>query len=221
MSVKTTDNARRVLVLGSSSPYRRTLLERLGLPFEVAAPHIDEAIITGEPLATAALRLAEAKARAIAAAYHDALVIGCDQIANCEGEPLGKPVTRERAIAQLTRMSARTVVFHTALALVNTASGGCGRRLVDVTSTFRRLGPDEIVAYVDREQPFDCAGSVRSEALGIALFEKVTSDDPTALIGLPLIALTELLRAEGVDVLLATSGVAPAPSAGRPMQNAT
>lgn len=210
MSVKTTDNAQRVLVLGSSSPYRRTLLERLGFPFEVAAPDIDEEIVAGESLATAALRLAEAKARAVAAAYHNALVIGCDQIANCAGAPLGKPVTRQRAIAQLTQMSEQTVVFHTALALVDSASGHCGRRLVDVTSTFRRLTRDEIVAYVDRERPFDCAGSVRSEALGIALFEKITSDDPTALIGLPLIALTDLLRAEGVDVLLRNSGFAPA-----------
>lgn len=208
MSVKTIDNAQRVLVLGSSSSYRRTLLERLGFPFEIAAPHIDEGVIAGESLATAALRLAEAKARAVAAAYHNALVIGCDQIANCEGAPLGKPVTRERAIAQLTQMSGRTVVFHTGVALVDAASGRCSSRLVDVTSTFRRLTRDEIVAYVDREQPFDCAGSVRSEALGIALFEKITSDDPTALIGLPLIALTDLLRAEGVDVLLRNSGFA-------------
>lgn len=206
MSVKTTDNAQRILVLGSSSSYRRTLLERLGLPFEVAAPHIDEGVIAGESLAAAALRLAEAKARAVAAVYRNALVIGCDQIANCAGAPLGKPGTRERAIAQLTQMSEQTVVFHTALALVNSASGHCSRRLVDVASTFRRLNRDEIVAYVDRERPLDCAGSVRSEALGIALFEKITSDDPTALIGLPLIALTDLLRAEGVDVLLRNSG---------------
>lgn len=210
MSVKTIDNAQRILVLGSSSSYRRTLLERLGLPFEVAAPNIDERVTARESLASAAQRLAEAKACAVAVAYRNALVIGCDQIANCEGAPLGKPVTRERAIAQLTQMSGRTVVFHTALALVDSASGRCGRRLVDVSSTFRRLTRDEIVAYVDREQPFDCAGSVRSEALGIALFEKITSDDPTALIGLPLIALTELLRAEGVAVLLRNSGFAPA-----------
>jgi len=208
MPVKTTDNARRLLVLGSSSSYRRTLLERLGLPFEVAAPHIDEGIIAGESLAAAALRLAEAKARAVAGAYRSALVIGCDQIANCEGAPLGKPGTRKRAIAQLEQMSGRTVVFHTAVALVDAASGRCARRLVDVTSTFRRLTGDEIVAYVDRERPFDCAGSVRSEALGIALFEKITSDDPTALIGLPLIALTDLLRTEGVAVLLRNSGFA-------------
>jgi len=201
MPVKTTDNTQRVLVLGSSSSYRRTLLERLRLPFEVAVPRVGEELIAGETLASAALRLAEDKARAAASAYRNALVIGCDQIANCEGFALGKPGTRERAIAQLARMSGRTVVFHTGVALVDAASGRCSRRLVDVVSTFRRLTHDEIVAYVDREEPFDCAGSVRSEALGIALFEKITSDDPTALIGLPLIALTDLLRAEGVSVL--------------------
>jgi len=213
MPVKTIDNAQRVLVLASSSPYRRALLERLGLAFEVAVPHIDEEIIAGESLATAALRLAEAKARAVAMRYREALVIGCDQIANCAGAPLGKPGTRERAIAQLTQMSGQSVVFHTGVALVDSASGRCGRRLVDVRSTFRRITHDEIVAYVECELPFDCAGSVRSEALGIALFEKITSDDPTALIGLPLIALTDLLRAEGVPVLVRSPGFAPAHNA--------
>jgi len=207
------DNAQRVLVLGSSSTYRRTLLERLGLPFEVVTPRIDESVIAGESLATAALRLAEAKARAVAVRYREALVIGCDQIANCAGAPLGKPGGRERAIAQLTQMSGQSVVFHTGVALVDSASGRCGRRLVDVRSTFRRITHDEIVAYVDRELPFDCAGSVRSEALGIALFEKITSDDPTALIGLPLIALTDLLRAEEVPVLVHSPGFAPAHNA--------
>jgi len=208
MSVKTRDNARRVLVLGSSSSYRRALLERLGIPFDVSAPQIDERVLASETLATAALRLAEAKARAVAASYSNALVIGCDQIASCAGAPIGKPGTRESAIAQLTRMSGQMVVFHTGVALVDAATGRSSGRLVDVTSTFRRLTREEIVAYVDRDQPFDCAGAVRSEALGIALFERIASDDPTALIGLPLIALTDLLRAEGIDVLLGDSGFA-------------
>lgn len=191
----------RPLVLGSTSRYRRELLERLRLPFQVASPGVDEAPTTGETPAATALRLSEAKARAVAARFPAALVIGSDQVAECDGQSIGKPGNRDNAIAQLRLLAGRTVVFHTGLALVDAPSGRCQTAMVDVASTFRALEPAEIEAYVDREQPFDCAGSVRSEALGIALFDRIVSDDPTALIGLPLIALIRMLRAEGVAVL--------------------
>jgi len=200
MSEKTKGNGRK-LVLGSTSRYRRSLLARLGLPFEVAAPEVDEAALPGEaPMATA-LRLAEAKARAVAARFADALVIGSDQVADCGGQPVGKPGDRATAIALLRELSGKTVVFHTGLALVDAASGRCQREMVDVTSVFRTLRDHEIERYLDREAPYDCAGGVKSEALGIALFDRIASDDPTALIGLPLIALSRMLRNEGVDPL--------------------
>lgn len=199
----------RPLVLGSTSRYRRELLERLGLGFETAAPDVDEAPLPGERPAQTALRLAEAKARAVAGRYGDALVIGSDQVADCDGAPIGKPGDRARAVAQLRRLSGRTVVFHTGVALVDARSGRCHRELVDVASTFRALDEAEIAAYVDREAPWDCAGSVRSEGVGIALFERIASDDPTALVGLPLIAVARLLRAEGVDVLARATAASP------------
>lgn len=194
-------NPRPRLVLGSTSRYRRALLERLGFPFEVAAPDVDETPLPGERPGATALRLSEAKARAVAARYPDALVIGSDQVADCDGTAISKPGDRERAFAQLRALSGRTIVFHTGIALVAAATGRCHRELVDVASTFRALSDAEIAAYLDREQPYDCAGSVKSEGLGILLFERIESDDPTALIGLPLIAVGRLLRAEGVDLL--------------------
>ncbi len=194
-------NEPRPLVLASTSRYRRGLLERLGLPFTVAAPDVDEAALPNEAAAATALRLAEAKARAVAARLADALVIGSDQVADCAGTHVGKPGNRATALAQLAALSGQTVVFHTGVALVDARSGRCHVERVDVASTFRTLTHAEIVAYVDREQPFDCAGSVKSEGLGIVLFERIVSDDPTALIGLPLMALTRLLRAEGIAVL--------------------
>ena len=194
------------LVLASSSTYRRALLLRLGMPFIVASPDIDETPLAGETPGATALRLAVAKAHAVAARHPDALVIGSDQVADANGVAIGKSGSRERAIAQLHSMAGRTVVFRTGVALVNSATGSTRSELVDVTSTFRSLQDSEIEAYVDREQPYDCAGSVKSEALGIALFERIQSDDPTALIGLPLIALIRLLRAEGVDILSADPG---------------
>jgi 7-methyl-GTP pyrophosphatase len=207
MHEKTIANAplpSRQLVLASTSPYRRALLGRLGLPFVAAAPSTDEAPLPGERPSATALRLAEAKARSIAAAHPAALIIGSDQVADCEGEPVGKPGSHARAVLQLTRQSGRTVVFHTGLALLDAATGECQTALVDVRSTFRPLAAAEIEAYLRREQPYDCAGSVKSEALGIALFERIESDDPTALVGLPLIRLTGMLRAAGVPVLAAT-----------------
>lgn len=201
MPTKTTANAPRRLVLASTSRYRAALLERLGLPFLVAAPGLDETALPGEAPAQTALRLAEAKARAVAVRFADALVIGSDQIADCAGEPVGKPGSRDAAFAQLRALSGKTVVFHTGVALVDAASGRCASTLVNVASTFRTLDTTEIGAYLDREAPFDCAGSVKSEGLGIALFERIESSDPTALIGLPLIALGRLLRGEGIDIL--------------------
>ncbi len=202
MSDKTKDNpSARPLVLASGSRYRRELLTRLRLPFEVAVPGTDESPLPAEAPGATALRLAEAKARAVAARYADALVIGSDQVADLHGRPIGKPGDFERALAQLRQLSGQTVVFRTGVALCDAASGRCRSVLVDVTSVFRVLDDAVIVDYLTREQPYDCAGSVRSEALGIALFERIGSDDPSALIGLPLIALIDLLHAEGVDVI--------------------
>jgi septum formation protein len=189
------------LVLGSTSGYRRALLERLGWPFEVAAPALDESALPGEAPAATALRLAEAKARAVASRYRDALVIGSDQVAELDGLAVGKPADHAEAVAQLRAASGRTVVFHTGVALVDAAEGTCRSRLVEVSSTFRTLATDDIERYLAREQPYDCAGSVKSEGFGIALFERIVSDDPTALIGLPLIALCALLREAGLDVV--------------------
>ena len=190
------------LILASTSPYRRALLERLGLPFEVAAPRVDEAPGPGETPAQTALRLAEAKARAVASGRAAGLVLGSDQAADCDGEAISKPETHVAAAAQLARLSGRTIVFHTAVALLNVATGRVQRELVDVASTFRVLGAEEIEAYLRRDRPYDCAGAVKSEALGIALFERIQSSDPTALVGLPLIAVARMLRAEGVDAIL-------------------
>jgi septum formation protein len=203
MSVKTTQNSITPpprLVLASTSRYRRELLARLGLPFDTASPRADETPLPGETPAATALRLSAEKARSVAARFPGALIIGSDQVADCDGEPVGKPGDHERAVAQLTRLSGRTVVFHTGIALLDTATGDCRLALVDVRSTFRELAADEIEAYLRRERPYDCAGSVKSEALGIALFERIESDDPSALVGLPLIRLASMLRDAGVRV---------------------
>lgn len=173
------------------------------MAFEVLAPDIDETALPQERPAETAVRLAEAKARAVARLHRDALVVGSDQIADLAGKAIGKPRDRADALEQLRAMRGRTVVFHTALALVNAATGVCRAALVDVASTFRQLDDAALEDYLDRERPFDCAGSVKSEALGIALFTRIASDDPTALIGLPLIRLVDLLEAEGVRPLTA------------------
>jgi septum formation protein len=196
--VKTTTST---LVLASASRYRKALLERLELPFLVAEPGIDEATLPGESPPTMTLRLAEAKARAVAAAHPDDLIIGSDQVAEFEGGAIGKPRDRAHALEMLRAMRGRTIVFHTAVALLNAVSGRLQTALVDVVCTFRTLDDAALAAYLDRDQPLDCAGAVRVETLGIALFTRVASDDPSALIGLPLIKLTDMLRAEGVSVL--------------------
>ena len=193
----------RFLVLASTSRYRRQLMERLGLPFVVATPHVNETPIDGEAPAATASRLAAAKARAVAAGHADALIIGSDQVADCDGVAVSKPGDHATAMAQLAAQSGRTIVFHTAVALFDSRSGVMSAELVNVESTFRTLDARSIEAYLQRDKPYDCAGSVRSEGLGAALFERIVSDDPTALIGLPLIALSRLLRAAGVDVIKA------------------
>ena len=193
-------NPDRPLVLASTSRYRRELLARLGLRFDVAAPEADETPLPGETPAATALRLSVDKAKSVSPRFPDGLIVGSDQVADCDGEPVGKPGDHVRAVAQLSRLSGRTVVFHTAVALLDAASGRCRSAMVDVRSTFRVLGGDEIETYLRREQPYDCAGSVKSEALGIALFERIESDDPSALVGLPLIRLAAMLREAGVRV---------------------
>lgn len=192
---------RRPLVLGSTSRYRRELLERLSLPFEVAAPDVDETPLPGEAPRDLALRLALAKARAVAQQHPGAVVIGSDQVADLAGEPLGKPGQHERAVQQLRRMRGQTVVFQTALAVVCAATGFEQADLAPVEVKFRNLSDEEIERYLRAEQPYDCAGSAKSEGLGIALLDAIHSDDPTALIGLPLIRTCRMLRAAGLVLL--------------------
>ncbi len=188
----------RPLVLGSSSRYRRELLERLHLPFAVAAPESDESPLPGEAPHALALRLALAKAHAVAALHPQAIVIGSDQVADLAGEPLGKPGNHERATAQLRRMSGRTVIFQTAVAVVCSDSGFSEVDIAPVEVRFRPLDDATIERYLRAEQPYDCAGSAKSEGLGIALLDAIVSDDPTALIGLPLIRTCRMLRAAGL-----------------------
>ena len=193
----------RPLILGSTSRYRHELLSRLRWPFEVVAPEVDETPLAGEAPKDLATRLALAKARAVAAQFPQALVIGSDQVADLQGQPLGKPGTHERARAQLRQMSGQTVVFQTALAVVCQASGFEQVDLAPVQVQFRDLSDAEIEHYLLTEQPYDCAGSAKSEGLGIALLERIDNDDPTALIGLPLIRTCRLLRAAGLPLLSA------------------
>lgn len=188
------------LILASTSVYRRTLLERLRLPFTVAAPGIEETPLPGESAPRTALRLAQAKARAVAA-WPPALVIGSDQVAELGGKHLGKPGDHRTAVSQLRAMRNCDVVFHTALCLFNPGSGKAHTASVPTTVRFRPLSDAQIERYLELEQPYDCAGSARVEMMGIALAERIVSDDPTALIGLPLIALVSMLQSEGVEVL--------------------
>jgi len=190
----------RPLVLGSTSRYRRELLERLNLPFSVAAPDVDETPGPGEAPRALALRLALAKARAVARQHPQAVVIGSDQVADLAGEPLGKPGTHERATAQLRRMRGQTVIFQTAVAVVCQVTGFEQVELAPVEVQFRDLSDAEIERYLQAEQPYDCAGSAKSEGLGIALLDAIHSDDPTALIGLPLIRTCRMLRAAGITL---------------------
>jgi septum formation protein len=192
------------LILASTSRYRRELLERLRLPFEAMSPETDETPLPGESPARLAGRLALAKARALATRHPDAVVIGADQVADVDGSAIGKPGTHERAVEQLRAMSGRTIVFQTALAVVRESIGFAELRCVQVSVRFRTLDDDEIEFYLRTERPYDCAGSAKCETLGIALLEAIDSDDPTALVGLPLIRTAQLLRAAGLDPLRAT-----------------
>lgn len=191
------------LILASTSRYRRELLERFRTPFQAVSPHVDETPLPGERPADLALRLALAKAQAVADQHPDAVVIGSDQVADVDGEAVGKPGTHERAVAQLTRMSGRHIVFQTAVAVVRQSTGFAEVQLAPVSVRFRTLSADDIEHYLRLEQPYDCAGSAKCETLGISLLEAIESDDPTALIGLPLIRTAALLRAAGLDPLFA------------------
>ena len=186
------------LILASTSLFRRELLARLQVPFEVAAPETDETPLPGELPATTAERLAVCKARAVAEKYPAALIIGSDQVAYCGDRQFGKPGTRQNAIAQLQAMRGKPVVFHTALCLMNSLTGHTQVSGVPTDVRFRNLSDQEIDHYLDREDALNCAGSAKSEALGITLLDYMRSDDPTALIGVPLIALCRMLRVEGV-----------------------
>lgn len=189
------------LVLGSTSPYRRALLARLRLPFEVDAPRVDETPQPGESPAALAGRLALAKAHEVAGRYPQAVVIGADQVAELDGQPIGKPGTHARAVAQLQAMRGRSVVFHSALAVVRPSTGFAQGLVARVAVRFRDLSDPEIERYLCLEQPYDCAGSAKVETLGIALLAAIDSDDPTALEGLPLIRTCTLLRLAGIDPL--------------------
>ena len=193
--------AHRPLILGSTSVYRRELLSRLRLPFTVERPEVDETPLPQEKPADLALRLALAKAQAVAARHPTAVVIGSDQVADLHGEPLGKPGDHARAVIQLQRMRGQTVVFQTAVAVVCQATGFSQVALAPVRVVFRSLSDGAIEQYLRAETPYDCAGSAKSEGLGIALLERIDNDDPTALVGLPLIRTCELLRAAGCDLL--------------------
>lgn len=189
------------IVLASTSPYRKALLTRLGLPFATARPDVDETPRARENAWDLVHRLGEAKARAVAPQFPGALIIGSDQAAVLDEAILGKPGTHERAVDQLTRASGRSVVFYTSLCVLNTASGRCHVDIVPYEVFFRELTPNQIEHYLRREQPYDCAGAFKAEGLGVALFEKHVGDDPSALIGLPLMRLVTLLAREDIEVL--------------------
>ena len=197
----------RPLILGSTSAYRRELLARLHIPFEVAAPDVDETPLAGEAPRALAERLALAKARAVATQYPQAVVIGSDQVADLNGLNLNKPGTHDKAVAQLRQMRGQTVFFRTAVAVVCSESGFEQLSLASVCVKFRDLTDEEIENYLQIEKPYDCAGSAKSEGLGIALLQSIDSDDPTALIGLPLIRTCQMIRAAGIQLLASGAAV--------------
>lgn len=189
------------VILGSTSPYRKELLERLRLPFETAAPDIDETALNGETPEALVARLARGKAEAVAVKHPGALIIGSDQVATLDGAIIGKPGNHDAATGQLQRASGRTVTFFTGLCLLNAVTGVSQCEVVPFRVTFRSLTAAQIEHYLQREQPYNCAGSFKSEGLGVALFERMDGDDPSALMGLPLIRLTRMLEREGIEVL--------------------
>ena len=194
------DQPRR-LVLASGSAYRKALLERLGLAFEVAVPQVDERPLAEESPADTALRLAVLKARSQQKAYPDALIIGCDQVASCGERRYGKPGNHDNAVRQLRELSGKAADFHTAVTVLDSQKNEHQSRVVLCRVIFRTLDERRIQAYLQKEKPYDCAGAAKSEGLGIALIERLETDDPTSLIGLPLIALTEMLERAGLPVL--------------------
>ncbi len=189
------------IVLASTSPFRKTILEKLGLPFETLSPQTDEARLDGESPEKLVQRLALAKAQAVAGICTDALIIGSDQVAVIDDEILGKPGTHEKAVNQLQRASGKTVRFFTGLCLLNATTGNHQLEVVPFDVVFRTLTDTQIENYLEKEKPYNCAGSFKSEALGIALFEKLQGDDPNTLMGLPLIRLVRMLEEEGVAVI--------------------
>ena len=191
----------RRLVLASTSPYRKELLQRLGLAFEVIAPHADERPLSGEDASDTALRLAQLKAQSVRSAHRDALIIGSDQVATSDGRLLGKPGDHANAVRQLRSLSGKRADFLTAVALLDAANGSLQTRVVPCRVHFRSLDEKRIERYLEREKPYDCAGSAKVEGLGIALIARIETDDPTSLIGLPLIALTEMLERAGLPVI--------------------
>ena len=189
------------LILASSSPYRRELLQRLGIPFEVVAPAVDETPAPGETPQALVERLAVAKAQTVANQYPNALVIGSDQVAFYDGKIVGKPLTHDRAVDQLRAASGKTVALYTGLSVINSASGHVQSEVIPFRVVLRSLSNTQIENYLRKEQPYHCAGSVKSEGLGIALLERMEGEDPSALIGLPLIRLVRMLENEGVQVI--------------------
>jgi len=193
-------SAQRPLILGSTSRYRRELVERLNLPFTTVSPDVDETPLPGEAPGVLALRLALAKAHAVAELHPDAIVIGSDQVSDLNGQPMGKPLVHERAVLQLQSMRGQTVMFHTAVAVVCKATGFEQSDVAVIKTVFRDLTDNEIERYLRAEQPYDCAGSAKSEGLGISLLDAIHSDDPTALIGLPMIRTCRMVRAAGIQL---------------------
>jgi len=191
----------RRIVLASTSRYRRQLLRRIVVTFEVGAPSYEEKALAGEKPRETALRLSIAKARSVAKSFPDALIIGSDQVADLDGEPVGKPITHDTALRQLIAMQGKRIDFHTGIALYDAANDTCQSDVVDTAVEFRELGAWALERYLKRDEPYDCAGSAKIEALGIALAKRVESPDPTALVGLPLIRLTDMLLAAGIGVL--------------------
>ena len=188
------------LILASTSRYRRELFSRLQLPFDTASPNVDESPVADESAEQCAMRLARLKARAVAVDYPQALIIGSDQVAECGGQRLGKPGNRKCAIEQLAWASGKQAVFSTAVTLFNSATGREQTRVIPTTVRYRKISAPEIERYLDREAAFDCAGSAKSESLGISLLDAIEGNDPTALIGLPLIALCAMLRSENINI---------------------
>ena len=189
------------LVLASTSKYRVQLLSTLQIPFQIAAPNVDETPLTGENAKQTSARLAQLKAQAVISSFPDALIIGSDQVALLDDQQLGKPLTHDNAVRQLRAMRGKTVIFYTALTLLNSANGSMQTEVEETKVSFRHTSDDEIERYLLKEQPYHCAGSAKSEGLGIALISRIEGNDPNALIGLPLISLISMLKKQGVSII--------------------